>query len=215
MEQSEWKLLGHIEAEFQSVNWTPELNWFRGCCFLCSFVCVCVVLYYFDFFLFRLTEKGRSCEEAKQVEVEQQEIKPGQEKTLQQWQASWLQLGFSRGFWLGFRFWFGFGFGFGFPSDRSSFSTLRLAFFSNSCLWFCITSDRRCQPASQPASSAQLSQSDQPVEICITLSLINIFYAPFEFHSKSKFAHTPTFFHFISIHFVLFLPVFVWAATLT
>lgn len=73
-------------------------------------------------------------------------------------------------------------------------------------------SQRASQPASQPA---QLSQSDQPVEICITLSLINIFYAPFEFHSKSKFAHTPTFFHFISIHFVLFLPVFVWAATLT
>lgn len=106
MEQSEWKLLGHIEAEFQSVNWTPELNWFRGCCFLCSFVCVCVcVVILFRFFLFRLTEKGRSCEEAKQVEVEQQEIKPGQEKTLQQWQASWLQLGFSRGFWLGFWFW--------------------------------------------------------------------------------------------------------------
>jgi len=56
---------------------------------------------------------------------------------------------------------------------------------------------------SQPSS-----QAGQPVEICITLSLINIFYAPFEFHSKSKFAHTPTFFHFISKHFVLLLPSF-------
>jgi len=50
---------------------------------LCSFVCVVILFRFFSSF-FRLTGKGRSCEEAKQVEVEQQEIKPGQEKTLQQ-----------------------------------------------------------------------------------------------------------------------------------
>jgi len=47
--------------------------------------CVCgYIISVFFLLFFWLTGKGRSCEEAKQVEVEQQEIKPGQEKTLQQ-----------------------------------------------------------------------------------------------------------------------------------
>lgn len=171
---------------------------------------LCVWLFYFFIISFSFWEGEKlrcaAMRRSKQVEVEQQEIKPGQEKTLQQWQAEGSQLlAVARFgsvfiyifFWVRLWVWGLWG--------SPSFSTLRLAFFLNSCLWFCITSDRQRRRRRQRPSQS---------EICITLSLINIFYAPFEFHSKSKFAHTPTFFPFHlpskskSNHSVLFLPDF-------